>query len=170
VEALARADIAALQAHADESLTLIDDSGDDTFEQDFRVVARQLAPGHGTLLTIAVTAAHGSPGAGAATTALASAEAWRSAHRQLRSLDDNGDHAAAVQSAIGSSPVDAGATFGQLDRQLSAAIGADQTVFRARATAGRDAFGGLAAGMVVLSLIMVAGCARGINRRLAEYR
>src|SRR5271166_6434832 len=34
-QAFARADVAALQAHADESLTLIDNSGDDAYQQDF---------------------------------------------------------------------------------------------------------------------------------------
>jgi hypothetical protein len=57
VEALARADIAALQAHADESLTLIDRSGDDSFQQDFVSLRRRLGPGPNTLLRAAATAA-----------------------------------------------------------------------------------------------------------------
>src|SRR6185312_5635387 len=62
VAALARADIAALQARADESLTLIDAGGDDAFEADFKTVEHRLGPGPATLLTDAVTAARGSPG------------------------------------------------------------------------------------------------------------
>lgn len=35
---------------------------------------------------------------------------------------------------------------------------------------GQDAMTGLEAGMIVISLVMAAGCALGLNRRLAEYR
>ena len=45
VEALARADIAALQAHADESLTLIDNTGDDTYQTAYLSQQRALGPG-----------------------------------------------------------------------------------------------------------------------------
>ncbi len=45
VQALAKADIAALRAHADESLTLINRSGDDANQADFLRVERQLGPG-----------------------------------------------------------------------------------------------------------------------------
>ena len=69
VAALAQADIAALQARADESLTLIDAGGDDNFQADFVAVQHRLGPGPGTLLTDAVTAAGGSPGAGPAAAA-----------------------------------------------------------------------------------------------------
>ena len=44
-------------------LTLIDAGGDDSFETDFKTVEHRLGPGPGTLLTDAVTAARGSPGA-----------------------------------------------------------------------------------------------------------
>jgi len=39
------ADVAVLQAHADESLTLVDNSGDDSYQQDFLVQAKLLGPG-----------------------------------------------------------------------------------------------------------------------------
>lgn len=69
VAALARADIAALQARTDEGLTLIDNDGDDAFQADFIATARRLGPSAGTLLTNAVTAARGSPAAVSAATA-----------------------------------------------------------------------------------------------------
>ena len=53
---------------------------------------------------------------------------------------------------------------------ISDGINADQAVFASDARSGRDAFTGLAVGMIVASLIMAAGCAWGLNRRLAEYR
>src|SRR5260370_3944649 len=76
VEALAQADIAALRAHADESLTLINRSGDDANQADFLRVEKQLGPGPGTLLTQAAAAARGSPGGRLAAAAAAAAPAW----------------------------------------------------------------------------------------------
>jgi hypothetical protein len=71
VEALAQADIAALGAHADESLTLINRVGDDANQANFLKAERRLGPGPGTLLTQAAAAASGSPGAGPAAAAAA---------------------------------------------------------------------------------------------------
>jgi len=170
VQALAQAEIAALQAHADESLTLIDNSGDDSFQADFTSVRTKLGPGPGTLLTVASSAAGGSPGSGYAAAAAPDATAWYAAHQRVRSQDDSGAHSQAVQSAIGSAPGDSAAAFGRLDSALSSGIAADQVVFHDRAVTGRDAATGLEAGLIVLSLIMAAGCARGLTQRLAEYR
>jgi hypothetical protein len=170
VAALARADIAALRAHADESLTLIDAQGDDSFQADFLTVQHELGPGPGTLLTAAVTAARGTPGAGSAAAAAKTATAWYAAHRAVRSLDDNGKHIKAIRLATTPGPDHSGALFARLDGSLARAIAADQAVFQSNAVAGRDAFTGLEAGVIVLALIMVAGCARGLSKRLAEYR
>jgi threonine/homoserine/homoserine lactone efflux protein len=49
-------------------------------------------------------------------------------------------------------------------------INADQAVFASSARNGRDAFTGLAIGMIAASLVMAAGCAWGLSRRLEEYR
>jgi hypothetical protein len=170
VAALAQADNAALQARADEGLTLIDGGGDDSFQADFVATAHRLGPGPGTLLTDAVTAARGSPGAGAAASAATAATAWYAAHRTVRSLDNNGKHLQAVQLVTTPGPAHSSTLFGKLDDSLTAAIAADQAVFRSNAVAGRDAFTALEVGVVVLSLVMAAGCARGLSRRLAEYR
>jgi len=159
VQAYARAEVAALQAHADESLTLIDNKGDDTYQADYLAQKKLLGPGPGTLLA-AVQAAGGN---GAA----ADAQAWYTAHAALRQEDDSGQHSIAVQSALNG---DAAAKFRQLSADLSDGINAHQAVFAASARSGRDAFTGLAAGMIVAALVMVAGCAWGLSRRLAEYR
>ena len=170
VAALAQADIAALQARADESLTLVDAGGDDSFQADFLTVQRRLGPGPGTLLTNAVTAARGSPGAGAAQSAAATATAWYAAHRTVRFLDDNDHYTQAVQSVTTPGTGHSETLFGQLDGSLSAAIAADQIVFQTNAVAGKDAFTGLEVGVIVLALIMAAGCARGLSKRMEEYR
>jgi len=60
--------------------------------------------------------------------------------------------------------------FSALDQDLTGAMAADQASFRTAARSGQDALAGLEVGIVVLSLVMAAGCAWGISRRLAEYR
>jgi len=161
-QAFARAEVAALQAHADESLTLIDNSGDDSYQQDFLAQQKLLGPGPGTLLG-AVQASAGNGGGRAVT----EAQAWYQAHAALRKLDDGGNHTAAVRSALTG---DAAAKFGSLSATLSDGIDAHQAVFASSARGGRDAFTGLAVGMIVAALVMAAGCAWGLSRRLAEYR
>jgi len=160
-QAFARAEVAALQAHADESLTLIDNGGDDSYQKDYVAQQKILGPGPGTLL--AAVQAAGGPGSDVA----AQARAWYKAHAALRAKDDSGSHAAAVQSALNG---DAATSFARLSTTLSQGINDHQAVFAASARSGRDAFTGLAVGMIVASLVMVGGCAWGLGRRLAEYR
>ena len=155
-QAFARAEVAALQAHADESLTLIDNTGDDSYQKDYATLQNRLGPGPGTLL--AATGSH---------QAAAQAQAWYQAHKALRAKDDAGDHPDAVQSALNG---DAASSFRQLSQTLSEGVETHQAVFASSARSGRDAFTGLAIGMIVASLVMVAGCAWGLSRRLAEYR
>jgi hypothetical protein len=163
-EAFARADVAALQAHADESLTLIDNTGDDSYQKDFLSQQKLLGPGPGTLLA----ALQAPAGSGVSVSAVkADARAWYRAHAALRVLDNGGNHTAAVQSALEG---DAADKFVSLSAALSNGINADQAVFASKAHSGQDAFTGLAIGMIVASLVMAAGCARGLSRRLAEYR
>jgi hypothetical protein len=155
-QAFARAEVAALQAHADESLTLIDNSGEDSYQQDFVTQEKALGPGPGTLL-----AATGS------SQAAAQAQAWYQAHKALRAQDDAGNHAVAVTSAQTGAAAQA---FSRLSATLSEGITTHQATFDSSARSGRDAFTGVAIGMVVAALVMVAGCAWGLTRRLAEYR
>ena len=155
-QAFARAEVAALQAHADESLTLIDNTGDDDYQKDYLKLQKLLGPGPGTLL-----AATGS------SQAAAQAQAWYQAHQALRAQDDAGNHPGAVASA---QTGDAARSFARLSATLSEGIQTHQAVFASSARSGRDAFTGLAIGMIVASLVMVAGCVWGLSRRLAEYR
>jgi hypothetical protein len=172
VAALARVDIAALQAHADESLTLIDDSGDDSYQQDYLREQKALGPGPGTLLTAAWTAAQGSPAAPAVTRVVADAQAWYRHHVTVRTLDDTGTsgHAAAVQSVLSADASGSGGQFGVLTTDLAAATAKDQAAFDVRARAAASAFAPLEGEVIVTALIMAAGCAWGLSRRLAEYR
>jgi hypothetical protein len=170
VAALARVDIAAQQAHADESLTLIDNSGDDSYQQDYLSLQKTLGPGQGTLLTAAQAAAAGSPAATAVAAVVDDAQEWYKAHASVRSLDDAGNHAGAVRSALGNGPDDAATWFGQLSAHLTAGMAADQAAFGSSARSGSSAFTGLEPGAIVAALVMAAACAWGLSRRLREYQ
>jgi hypothetical protein len=170
VEAAAQVGIAAQEAHADESLTLIDNTGDDGYQADYLALEKVLGPGPGTLLTAASTAAKGTPAGPAVQAAVTDAKAWFAAHDALRSDDDNGKHPAAVNSALGARPGDAGAAFTRLSSDLAAAINSDQTVFNSTARSATSDYTGLEAVTVAAALLMAAACAWGLSRRLAEYR
>ena len=165
-QAFARAEVAALQAHADESLTLIDNGGDDSYQKDYLAQQKLLGPGPGTLLAQVQAAAVKGDGDVGGDVA-AEARAWYQAHAALRAKDDAGNHGDAVRSALSG---DAATSFAQLSATLNEGIETHQAVFAASARGGRDAFTGLAVGMIVASLVMVAGCTWGLSRRLAEYR
>jgi hypothetical protein len=170
VEAVAQAGIVAQEAHADESLTLIDNTGLDSYQSDYVKQQHALGPGPGTLLAAASTAAQGSPAAAAVTAAVSDAQAWFAAHAKVRDLDDNGHHQAAVASALGTEPGDAGASFARLSGDLASATASDQAVFNSTASSAASTYTGIEAGVIVASLLMAAACAWGLGRRLAEYR
>src|SRR5579862_8174371 len=164
-ETLAQADIEALQARGDETLNLISRSGDANFQQDFRAAQSRLD-------TLLPNAAAQSNAAGASQIAAtkSAATSWFTVNRQAQALDAVFDYGRETQLEIGSGPGTAGTYFSQLETDLGAAINTDQGVFAANAAAGADAFTGLEAGLIVLALLMAAGCAWGLSRRLAEYR
>ena len=173
VEALAQVGIAVQEAHADESLTLIDNTGHDAYQDDFAAKQAALGPGPGTLLAAAVAAARGTPAAAGVTATVRDASAWYAAHVKVRSLDDHGGqsgHSGAVTSVLGTAPGSAGAAFATLQTDIAAATERDQAVFDSTARSASGVYTGQEAGLLAGALIMAAGCALGISRRLAEYR
>jgi hypothetical protein len=170
VEAAAQVGIAAQEAHADESLTLIDNTGDDSYQADYLKQERALGPGPGTLLTAAAAAASGTSAGPVVTAAVGAARSWFAAHARVRSLDDNGSHAQAVASALGTGGDDAGTWFTALSTNLSVAAASDQATFDVTARSAADAYGALEPGVIVAALLMAGACAWGLSRRLAEYR
>jgi hypothetical protein len=70
----------------------------------------------------------------------------------------------------GTGPSGSAALFSRVEADLGQAITADQLTFRSSAAAGRDAFAGLAAGVIAAAVLMAAASAWGLARRLAEYR
>ncbi len=192
-QTLVQAEITVLRAHADESLTLINRSGDDASEADFKLAEKQLGPGHRTLLSDAKAEDAGSPGYVQAVAAGNYATIWYAIHRAVRRLDNGGDYPDAVYLAIGSGPAASPAVIHQQEAVLDGQVGAghpassaiayqnleadlatgiseDEALFTASATRGDGALGGVAAGMAIVSLLMAAACALGLTERLAEYR
>jgi hypothetical protein len=108
--------------------------------------------------------------AGSITAARQDASSWFAVNRQAQKLDKALDYGAETRLVIGSGPGTAGTLFGRLEADLDAAIRAGQATFADSAIAGSGAFTGLEAGVAVLALIMAIGSARGLSRRLAEYR
>jgi hypothetical protein len=170
VEAVANATIAAQEAHADESLTLIDNTGNDSYQADYAAQVKALGPGAGTLLSAAASAAAGTPAGPRVTAAVSDAQAWFADHTALRTLDTHGQHQAAVASALGTGRDAAGTAFTRLSDDLAAAIRSDQAVFNSTAPAAASAYTAIAAVTVAAGLLMAAACAWGLSRRLAEYR
>jgi hypothetical protein len=177
VEALAQVGIAVQEAHADESLTLIDNAGDkvirvgdEVYQADYTKKRTALGPGPGTLLTAAETAAHGTPAASAVAATVRDAGSWFTAHATVRTVDDNDNHGTAVKSVLSTVPGTAGAAFARLSSDISTASTLDQAVFDSTARSASGAYTGLEYGLSAGALIMAAGCAWGISRRLAEYR
>ncbi len=170
VEAVANATIAVQEAHADESLTLIDNTGNDSYQKDYAAQVQALGPGSGTLLSAAASAAAGTPAGPAVTAAVSDAKAWFADHVTLRTLDTHGQHQAAVASALGTGPNAAGTAFARLSDDLAAAIHRDQAVFNSTAPAAASAYTAVAGVTVAAGLLMAAACAWGLSRRLAEYR
>jgi hypothetical protein len=172
VQAAAQVSIVAQEAHADESLTLIDNAGDtapEVYQPDYLARQRALGPGPGTLLAAAAAAARGTPAAPSVGAAVSDAQAWFALHAKVRSLDDNDNHPAAIASVLGTAPGDAGQAYARLTGDLTAAINTDQAVFNSTAHSAAGAYTGLAPGVAVAALIMAAACAWGLGRRLGEY-
>jgi len=168
-EALAQAAIDTQQARGYQVLNLISRSGDATFVKDFQAVRAKLGPGPGTLLAAAAASSSGS-GARWATVAAHDVQGWYAVIGRAYALDGQAQYTSETALVIGPGAGGSAAGFARVEADLSRAITADHTVFQASATAGRDAFSGLDVVIIVAAVLMAAGCAWGLSRRLAEYQ
>ena len=169
-EALAQASIAAQEGRGDQVVNLISRSGSSSFQQIFAGAQGKIGPGTGTLLSAAAAAQSSAAGAGDVAKAGRDARTWYSASGKVFALDLAADYAAETDLVIGSGSGSSAADFARLEGDLRQAIAADQVVFRSSAASGSGAFGGLEAGVIIAALLMAAGSAWGLSRRLAEYR
>ncbi|MET8999337.1 hypothetical protein [Amycolatopsis sp. NPDC004169] len=173
VDVLVRARIAALQARADETLTLVARGDGGAYEKDFGAKAVQLVgeDGQGGLLGEARGLIKDGDGATKVADASAAATDWLKAHRQVRAQDDAGAYQEAVDSAVkedakgGSAPA-----FRRLDDSLQAAIDVGRQDFVDDTHNGDRALTVLAPGLAVLAIVAAAGVTMGIRERLREYR
>ena len=169
-ETLAQAAIDTQQARGDEVLNLISRTGATAFQQDSQSLRAKLGPGAGTLLTTAIAASPSGAGAQWAKAAARDERAWYAVDDQVYRLDKASNYLAETQLVVRTTPHSSGAGFSRVENDLSRAIAADQVIFRSSATAGSNAFTGLDVGIIVAAVIMAAGCAWGLARRIAEYR
>ena len=167
VDLIAQARITALQARADEALTLVARGSGDAFEKDFQDRMKTLAGDRGELAQalVAATDSDVRTSLNQANTELA---AWRTQHAQMRTLDDGGQYPEAVALAVGDKGTSA--TFGQLDTNLGDAIAKADSAFRTHASSAGDVMTATAVGWALLTLVAVAGLVLGLRQRIAEYR
>jgi hypothetical protein len=169
-ESLAKAAIYTQQIRGDEVLNLISRSGDKPFLQDSQSVRHILGPGPGTLLTTAAQASPSGAGAQWAAKAADDEKAWYAVDSQVYTYDGKAQYRLETPLVTGTKSGSSGAGFSRVEDDLSRAIAADQVTFQSGAAAGSNAYAGLDVAIIVAALIMAAGCAWGLSRRLAEYR
>jgi hypothetical protein len=171
VALLAEARITALQARADEGLTLIARGDGKAFEQDFTVMMERLAgkDGKGGLLQRAHDEAPDAAARSTVQRAQEHAASWLSIHQKVRSLDDGSLHADAVKLATDGDD-SAAAAAGRLDAALAEGIAGGGRRFDQEATSAGDALGGADVAVALLALAVAAAAAFGLNQRIAEYR
>jgi hypothetical protein len=169
-ETLAQASISAQQARGDEVLNLISRSGSTSFQQDFTAMRTRIGPGSGSLLEAAGASSPEGTSARAVAAAGRDASRWYAVASQVFKLDLASSYAAETHLVIGTGPGSSSRGFARLESDIGRAIAADQNVFHQHASAGRAAFANLEAAVIVAALLMAAGSAWGLSRRLAEYR
>jgi hypothetical protein len=182
VDLLAQARIAALQARADEALTLVARGSGGAFEDDFKARFVELTGGSATsaggagIATGGVSdllgqarAANSDPDLGQDLDKAAGAVTdWRAKHTQLRAFDDSGQYPDAVTLAVDKDGTTA--AFNKVDGVLGDAIARADRSFRAHASSADGAMTGSAVGWTLLTIIAIAGLVLGLRQRIAEYR
>ncbi|GAA4603095.1 hypothetical protein BJY16_004492 [Actinoplanes octamycinicus] len=165
VSALADGRRLALQARADEALTLIARGSGAAFEKDYVAVMADLDRVLGT------AAAH-APAADRRLIEQARehADRWSDMHRNLRELDDRGDYLGAVAQATATGKTDLPAAFEQLDSAISTALATANERVDKQAGQGDSALTGLEIGLLLLTGGLAAAVILGFRPRLREYR
>jgi hypothetical protein len=162
VHQLAQARIDALQARADEALTLVARGNGGDFEKDYTA-------SHGALrgiLTGARTSATDPAVRAAVDSGLSNVDSWDAEHKKVRGADDGGQYSDAVSLALGADQT----AFNNTDAALAKGITLTNATFSERADAAAGALDGAAIGLTVLAVLMLAGLVFGFQQRIAEYR
>jgi hypothetical protein len=172
VAALVKIRIAALQARADETLTLVARGGGSAYEQEFTKLFKDFGgeDGGGGWLAEAKQHSGGLDISKELDAATKAAKDWRAAHTKLHKQDENGEYNEAVATAIGDDPASAAIKSRELDANLLAAINNGRDQFVKKTTTAANTLLGLEIGLVVLGMLAAAGATLGIWQRLREYR
>lgn len=166
VDVLVRARSAAVQARADEMMTLVARGDGSAYETNFQ----QLAPIFTGLLNEARGLLDGAAGAQIDAAQL-NANAWLATHKDIRAMDDGGAYGDAVKKAVDTALADgSAATFGKLDEALVNAINIGRQSFLDDTRDADRALILLAPGVAVLAVVAAGGVTIGIRDRLREYR
>ncbi|MFC4069123.1 hypothetical protein [Actinoplanes subglobosus] len=171
VAVLANAGRAALQARANESLTLVARGGGATFDKQFTAQLDELIgfDGKGGLLQEALAMAD-DVDRPAITQARDEANRWRALHLAVREADNGGDWNKAVELATATGEEALPAAFTRLDKALSEALTANNRELDEQAEGAAGALTGLTAGFVLLTAGLVVAVGLGFRPRIGEYR
>ena len=170
-DALGPAQIAALQARATESLTLVARDGGAT-ENDFDAQMLLLArdEGAGGALGAARRLATDQEGRALVETAIGEAVGYREAHEEVRQLDADGEYGRAVAAALRPDPASGLTTFDRLESALTDAVEYEREEFQSDINRAQGWLTGLAVGIGALALAAAVGVVLGVRSRLEEYR
>ncbi|HEY2672353.1 MAG TPA: hypothetical protein VGJ07_18530 [Rugosimonospora sp.] len=172
VQLLARARIDALQARADEALTLVARGNGANFDSDYGAMLNDLIgkDGNGGLLQQAGAAATDPAVRAAANSAAGAARSWKSTHQKVDGADTAGDYSGAVKLTIGDDPASSASTFNSLDKDLATGIAATSAQLNRHARSASDALDAAPIGLSALTVLLLVGMVFGFQQRIAEYR
>jgi hypothetical protein len=173
VQQLAAARIAALEARGDETLTLVARGAGAAYERHFVEVSNRLAgeSGDAGLLGEARDATADPAVRAVIEEAIEQQRAWRTAHAEIRRLDDSGQYNQAVRLTISDTePGGASPAFRALDESLARAIQLSKERFDAEVASARGAVAWSVLLVALLTVVAAVGSVWGIWQRLKEYR
>ncbi len=171
VDLLSQIRIAALQARADEALTLVAHGSGGEFEDDFATSMTTLGGGGKSgLIGRARAQANDSRVSGALSEVDNLVQQWRESHQKVRDLDNSGQTPEAVKLAIGADPAGTATLFNAIDQKLATAIDVASTAFDSQARQAAGSLSGAGLGLGVFTLVLLVGVSAGLVQRIAEYR
>ncbi|HEX7660586.1 MAG TPA: hypothetical protein VF444_14020 [Pseudonocardiaceae bacterium] len=168
---LAQARIEASQARTDELLALVARGGVD-YGSEFTKLANDIGgkDGTGGLLGQARRDPADDTMAGQLDKAIANAKTWFADEQQTVKVNNSGNYAVAVDTALSTAPTGEATVYDHLDDNLAGAISQGRTDFIRQTETGGAWLTALPEGVLVLCLVAGAGSSLGIWRRLREYR
>ena len=171
VAVLVQARFAAVQARADETLTLVVRGNGQSYQTDYLTAANRLGGRDGSegLLGQAKAMATDPSVVASLDNAIRAQQAWTSVHRRIREADDAGQYNQAVQDSIGASASSSGTLFADLDKNLVSALDTARTAFNRHASAADAALTLLGPGLIVLAVVIGVTSIWGIWQRFREY-